>query len=202
MGQLKNVGIGSGFGNETTDLFEKIIPDFLKIKYSFPNDYVSQVWQMYEKKRNSNSLNGPFFELILATLFIRENLIPFYLQAQVAFIPNVSYDLLLITEAQVPIAISAKTSLRERYKQADLEAIALKNVHRRAENYLLTLDTSEAKRVRTKIKNGDVIGLNDVIVAFEPEMNDFIALLKKKKYISSPSVQMVRGRMVNNRSGE
>ena len=43
---------------------------------------------------------------------------------------------------------------RERYKQADLEAIALKYVHRKALSYLVTLEANEAKSVKAKIKSG------------------------------------------------
>lgn len=78
------------------------------------------------------------------------------------------------TTERGPICISAKTSLRERYKQADLEAIALKYVHRRALCYLVTLDISEAKKVKEKIKSGDVIGLDKVVVATSDEFNDLI----------------------------
>jgi hypothetical protein len=49
-----------------------------------------------------------------------------------------------------PICISAKTSLRERYKQADFEAIALKYVHRKALSFLVTLEENEAKSVKAK----------------------------------------------------
>jgi len=198
MGHLHKVGIGlKEYGNETTSLFEEIIPDFFKVKYSKPSDYVNHIWKKYEESRKGSSLNGPFFELTLATLFIREGLVPLYIQAKVAFVPNVSYDLLLVTSDEVPIGISAKTSLRERYKQADLEAVALKNVHRRAKNYLLTLDAAEARRVKLKIEKGDVLGLDQVIVASETDLNELIASMKKNKYITSPTVSMVSGRVVD-----
>lgn len=75
------------------------------------------------------------------------------MSAKVAFVPNVIYDLMFYTSERGPICISAKTSLRERYKQADLEAIALKYVHRKALSYLVTLQTNEAK-IRMKRNNG------------------------------------------------
>ena len=91
------------------------------------------------------------FEYILATLFVREGILPLYLSAKVAFVPNVIYDLMLFTSERGPICLSAKTSLRERYKQADLESIALKYVHRKALSFLLTLEENEAKSVKKKL---------------------------------------------------
>ena len=87
---------------------------------------------------------------------------------------------------------SLNTSLRERYKQADLEAIALKYVHRKAENYLLTMDATEAGMVSNKIKNGDVLGLNQAILTTSDEFNNFIDELKKKKFVSPGSVEIIK----------
>ena len=61
--------------------------------------------------------------------------------------PNINYDILLYSKVSGPICLSAKTSFRERYKQADLEAMALKNVHRISKSYLLTLSDEEAEQI-------------------------------------------------------
>lgn len=91
---------------------------------------------------------------------------PFFLQAQVTFVPNVDFDIVLFKEMQrSPIGISLKTSLRERYKQADLEVVALKYVHRTAENYLISLQSSEVDSVKQKLLHGDLLGLNKIIAA-------------------------------------
>jgi hypothetical protein len=90
-----------------------------------------------------------------------------------------------------PICWSVKTSLRERYKQADLESIALKYVHRKALSYLITLEKNEAKSVKSKIKTGDVIGLDDVVVATEPEFDVLVADLKNFKFETPPTVAVM-----------
>jgi hypothetical protein len=112
------------------------------------------------------------------------------------FVPNVIYDLMLYTAERGPICLSAKTSLRERYKQADLEAIALKYVHRKALSYLLTLEENEAKSVKAKIKSGDVIGLDDVIVATQPEFDELIASLKGFELSEPPTVKVIESSQV------
>lgn len=137
-------------------------------------------------------MNGTIFEIIIATLFVKESLVPLHLQAQVAFVPNVSFDAILYTNETGPIGLSLKTSLRERYKQADLEAIALKYVHRKAENYLLTMDAGEAELVSAKIRNGDVLGLNQAVLTTSEEFDDFIDRLKEKAFISPGTVEIIK----------
>ncbi len=137
------------------------------------------------------------FEYILASLCIRENILPIYMSAKVAFVPNVVYDLMFYSTERGPICWSVKTSLRERYKQADLESIALKYVHRKALSFLITLNETEAKSVKGKIKTGDVIGLDDVIVATKPEFDDFIVKeLKTFKFEEPPTVKVIESNQV------
>ena len=100
------------------------------------------------------------------------------------------------TAERGPICWSVKTSLRERYKQADLESIALKYVHRKALSYLITLDEREARGVKEKIKTGDVIGLDNVIVATEPEFDQLVADLKPFRFEEPPTVKVIESSQV------
>jgi len=122
--------------------------------------------------------------------------LPLYISAKVAFVPNVIYDLMFYTTERGPICISAKTSLIERYKQADLEAIALKYVHRKALSYLVTLEEKEAKSVKEKIKSGDVIGLDNVVVATNNEFNLLIDELKTYKFSEPPTVKVIESNQI------
>ena len=174
-----------------------MFPSFLEVEYSQPAEYIQKYWEAYQKHpETNNNLNGKIFEYILATLFVREDILPLYMSAKVAFVPNVIYDLMLYTAERGPICLSAKTSLRERYKQADLEAIALKYVHRKALSYLLTLEGKEAKSVKTKIKTGDVIGLDNVIVATQPEFDELITQLKRFKLSEPPTVKVIESNQI------
>jgi hypothetical protein len=151
MNQLNKLGITLGKDNKAELVFDTLFPDFMNVKYSLPSEYVKIYWEAYKYRDELNSnLNGRIFEFILATLFVREGILPLYLSAKVAFVPNVIYDLMFYTNERGPICISAKTSLRERYKQADLESIALKYVHRKALCFLITLEEKEAKSVKQK----------------------------------------------------
>jgi len=153
MNVLNTLGITVGVDNKADVIFTQLFPSFLKVNYEKPSEYVQKYWEKFQKHpEKNNSLNGTIFEYILATLFVREDILPLYMGTKVAFVPNVKYDLMLYTSERGPICLSAKTSLRERYKQADLEAIALKYVHRKALSYLLTLEETEANNVREKNK--------------------------------------------------
>jgi len=197
MGKLNQIGITVGTDTKAEAIFDTLFPNFFEIQYTKPSEYISIYWNAYSTHPDKNSnLNGKIFEYILATLFVRENILPLYLSAKVAFVPNVIYDLMLFTSERGPICLSAKTSLRERYKQADLESIALKYVHRKALSFLLTLEENEAKSVKAKIKSGDVIGLDNVIVATSEEFNELIIDLKKYKFSEPPTVKVIESNQI------
>jgi hypothetical protein len=115
---------------------------------------------------------------------------------KVTFVPNVIYDLMFYTTERGPICISAKTSLRERYKQADLEAIALKYVHRKALSYLVTLEENEAKSVKAKIISGDVIGLDNVVVATSKEFDKLVIELRGYRASEPPTVKVIESNQI------
>lgn len=180
--------------------FEKLFgtTDFEHVTYSSPKEYIKKYWDKYKELGiSNNSMNGQIFELIIYTLLYREELIPYYTQAKVAFIPNVEYDTILYTPSS-PINLSLKTSLRERYKQADLEAIALVHVHRKAKSYLLTLDPNEAKTCKSKIKSGEIIGLDGIIDCNTSDIDVLINELKKMKseLKEAPVVEVIQGNLV------
>jgi hypothetical protein len=197
MNKLNQLGITVGINNKAEIVFDSLFPNFMEVKYEKPSDYIETYWQAYQKHpEGNNNLNGKIFEYVLATLFVRENILPLYMSAKVAFVPNVIYDLMFYTVERGPICISAKTSLRERYKQADLEAIALKYVHRKALSFLITLEVNEARSVKAKIKSGDVIGLDDVIVATSEEFNKLIKELKEFEFSEPPTVKVIESNQI------
>jgi hypothetical protein len=189
---LHELGITIGNNSKSESIFDSLYPSFMTLEYTSPSDYVNKYWNALNKSGNqSNNIYGAIFEFIVATLLIRENILPLYLSAKVAFVPNVIYDLMLYSKERGPICLSSKTSLRERYKQADLESIALKYVHRKSLSYLITLHEKEANSVRAKIKTGDVIGLDDVILASSPQFDEFIFGLKAYEFCKPPTVEVL-----------
>ncbi len=195
MGELLNQGIAKK-ETASTHLFDSLIAgeSFMTIQYESPKDYVKQYWDALEKAGQPN-LHGNIFEFIIYSLLFRESIRPFYTQAKVAFVPNVNFDALLYCKS-APVSLSLKTSLRERYKQADLEAIALKYVHRRSKCYLLTMDTKEANAQKGKILSGDIIGLDEIIDCNTDDINRLIANLKQTAFAVSEKIEVVQGNLV------
>jgi hypothetical protein len=178
-------------------MFDKCISDdFLNIEKMKSSEYINYCWRKYEKFRKDNpqdnSMNGNIFELIIISEMYRQSICPMFLRAQAAFVPNVNFDILLYSSKQVPVGLSLKTSLRERYKQADLEAVALKYVHRQALNYLITLDEKEAKTAKNKVEDGTLLGLDDIIIATDNEFNLLIDKLKNMKFVRPEKVDIIK----------
>lgn len=190
------------FGKSTTKVCEDIISDLLLQKGEKPSDYVKKAYEAYKTKCNvNNALNGYVFEMIFVLLCFQLDLVPLFSQAKITYVPNIDFDFMLFKEEDMfdaydsllykgvkPVCISLKTSSRERYKQADLEAMALKNVHRNAKCYLIGLE--DVSGIQKKIKRKDTFGLDYVYNAYTAEFNDFIEDLKKDigSYIYPPDV--------------
>ena len=84
MNKLNQLGITVGKDNKAEIVFDSLFPSFLTVKYKKPSDYISTYWEAFKKHpEGNNNLNGKIFEYILATLFVRENILtnerPFYL---------------------------------------------------------------------------------------------------------------------------
>lgn len=177
---LKKLGIVKSKTKGYQIFNDYIEPDFL-CDTMLPSDYINHCWNKYcaSGVARNNSLNDSIYELIISSLFIKEGILPLHIQAQVAFVPNGNFDAVLYTTENGSIGISMKTSLCERYKQADLKAIALKYLHRKAENYLFTMDKEETETVSRKIVSGDILGINKAILTTDISFNTFISDLKK-----------------------
>ena len=194
---VKYVILGPNHSSKAAKALRRIQPDLDSVTYTKPSKYVRDLWAQVQKSRMSSNMNGVAFELILACVLIKEDLHPFYMAAEVQFVPNARFDLMFYTHEMGPIVLSAKTSLRERYKQADLEALALRAVYRRSKTFLVTLNEVEARGVQAKIQAGDVTSLNSCVVATKPEFDNLINELHSYQMIQAPRVPIVdKGRLV------
>lgn len=153
---------------------------------------VANLWAEAEAllSPGQQSTRGELFELIIAVCLTNHGILPFYYQAKLALIPETDYDFVLWAKAG-PIALSVKTSLRERIKQAALEAVALKMVHRRAECFVLTLDHGEAENAQRKVLSGDLPALSGVIKADTGEFDALLVRLASVSMSEAPSMPMI-----------
>lgn len=191
-------------GKETkTDLvFSKMLSRFSS-NTDIPSEYVKKKWIKYKKlpsRYQTNSMNGNIFEAIIYTIFIKEKITPIYFQAELEFVPNIKYDLIVFPRKETgnvdvssPIGFSLKTSLRERYKQADLEGLALKEVYKRAETYLITLDSDqEIEKFEKKVEDKDIRGIDRCINACSSEFDDIINRLKNSGVDEPPDIKAIK----------
>jgi hypothetical protein len=136
---------------------------------------------------------GEWFEFAVAVVLINAKVLPFYYHASLGRVPDVEYDFLIWTSA--PINLSTKTTLRERYKQADQEAMALKRVYPSARSYLLTInDARNVENLARKIREGEIGGLDGVFG--DGGILSLIAELGKVRPTLAPPEEQVSGRRV------
>lgn len=197
MGELISCGIAS---KETpaSRMFEELIKGktFLTVDYSSPQKYVAQYWSVLKNTCN-HTLYNSIFEYIVYTLIYREGIRPFYIKAHSKYAPIVDFEVLFCDVRSTLISLSLKTSLRERYKQADLEAIALKYVHRKSKCYLLTMDAKEANVQKEKILSGDIIGLDEIVDCTSDDINKLISSLKSLQFTTSRQIDIVKGNLID-----
>lgn len=181
-------------GNKVCAVFDSLYPDILDIPITNGSTFMSLLWGRYESE--SQNLNGKVFEGLIASILYRLNVLPIYVQAKLAFVPNVDFDFILYSKEYGPIVLSAKTSLRERYKQADLEGMMLRQVHRNAKTYLITLNDSEAMNVNIKIKNGQVLGIDSVITATKKDFDKLLEELSNLTFYKPKKVEIISGHRI------
>ena len=160
-------------------------------RYESPHLFVREVWALYRelpKKTRNPSNNGRVFEYILCETLAREGILPFYYQTRFSLVPNADFDIVCY-DPRRPVVLSAKVSLRERYKQADLEGMILRQVYRSAESYLITLSAGESQTVQRKIAGGEVAGLARCVLADSPDYDALLAELKTRTFSLSEAIE-------------
>ena len=151
------------------------------------SQFASRVWGAWNETMRDlpggqkQQYSGKIFELMLADVLVQHGILPFYWQAEFALIPNARFDFICY-RPKAPIVLAAKSSLRERWKQADLEGLALRNVYRRAESHLITANEREAANISAKIKREDVFGINQCILVDSAEFDSLINRLAGMRF--------------------
>ena len=184
--------VGVAHNSKAAKLLMKVQPRLDSFDYISPSKYFKVVWEeMSNHKLYSSSSGGEAFELLFACILLREGIGPFYMQAEMAYVPDSHFDFIVYTKEIGPFALSLKTSLRERYKQAELESISLRNVHRLSRSFLLTLNRAEAIKLQNKVISGELIAIEQVVLADSVQLDRLIAQLKKYTPIKAPKVDVV-----------
>lgn len=161
--------------------------------YAKPHEFVGGMYQRYlEKYPNNPSLNGRIFEYLICETLARHKIVPFYYQAKFKHVPNADFDVVLYDKLR-PVVLTMKVSLRERYKQADLEGLALRQVYRQAASYLITLSDTEARKIEQKISEGSVSGLDRCVLANTPEYTELLNELAERSFSLAEVIMPISG---------
>jgi hypothetical protein len=135
-----------------------------------------------EKAGNSpqsiGSMRGRWLEWALLVALKQQGITPSYWQAEFTKVPNAFNDVMLWSKEHGPVILSCKTSLRERYKQADLEAVALRQYFPNGRFFLVTLDADKkhVAHIRKKIGDKELLALQAVYD--ETNADELLAFLK------------------------
>jgi hypothetical protein len=175
--------------------------------------FVSKIYNKYKKSgEGSANWNGYLFEALIHRLLIQAGVDPkcIHINAKLALIEDTKYDIVLCAEktpsgVQFPICLSLKTSLRERYKQAEREGMIAKQVHRGSFTALLTM---EEKTPETLYGLDRIVGCNNSI-----QLADLLREIKSMNLVTfdkirplgcliskgeSPSINKIRSKSLGN----
>lgn len=142
------------------------------------------------------SMSGSWLEWATLIALREKHRLPAYWQAEFAALPGNFNDVMLWSKEHGPVIISCKTSLRERYKQADLEAVALRQHFPDAKFFLLTLDDDKphVARTRRKIADRELLALQAIYD--ETNADELFAFLETLSLAAAPDGVLRRAKIV------
>lgn len=174
--------------SKTLNAFTSIQNQSRDLTFSNLSEFILKHWDVYKNLQPSDikSLSGKVFEILFIDALLQYGIHPIFYQTKIAFIPNIDFDIALYSQSLGPIIFSLKTSLRERYKQADLEAVYLKYVHRKAKCYLISLDEKEVLRVQDHIKSEHCLGIDNCFHISDTELENLFNDLRENHKLYVP----------------
>lgn len=164
-------GEASQFLSRQQPSFDSIGEDFSK--------HVDSIW--IEAKRLGVD-SGSLFEMLVGSIFMAADLTPFYSSAELMEASGLEMDYLIWNSAcDAPVCFQLTSTLRERFKLADLQAFKVKTRYPSAEFHLLTMDSKDvARRKSTTFES-----LDSLIYCGD---TSFDQLLKEVKSKVAPSL--------------
>lgn len=151
------------------EIFLEIFPNILCATPKSASKFFEEnwfIWESYAKKRTiNNSIPGSVFEKLFE---IYCDLLDYEIIAQDEYfedVPLVKPDFLLKNKSGSYLFLSFKTSLRERWKQADWEAIYFKEYYPTTDCVLVTFHKDEERNLQSKIQDNLLKGLDDSCLA-------------------------------------
>jgi hypothetical protein len=198
---VRSLGIISSYG-DSAEIFDKSanLADLDKSVGYFLSHTIdtcrSNAAAQGKSPSSIGSMGGSWLEWATLVALKEKKLLPAYWQAEFAKVPGNFNDVTLWSKEFGPVIISCKTSLRERYKQADLEAVALRQHFPTGKFFLLTLDADKKHlaRTRKKITDKELLALQAIYA--EDNADELFAFLKTLTLTESPRGVLYSGKVV------
>lgn len=177
--------VGANFNQKLIGKITELQPELDHFPYKSASAFADKLWKLFDRDIDDNNSRGSAFEFLIAFTLLRESISPFYYQVAFNNIAWAEYDILIYTEEIGPIVLSCKTSLRERWKQAEFEAQLMKRDFPNSRSFLITMDPKESS-VANKIKNGPKSGLEKVLRPNQPAFDRLIDEIKNYTIVNAP----------------
>lgn len=159
--------------------------EFETFKYKKPLNFFLHFWEKYENFRTdfinkngkppNNQFSGAALGIIITYLFNREGIKIDYMDEVIEEVPFVKPDYIITSKTNNKFFVSIKVSARERWKQADWEAIKFKKKYPKAFCILLINDKGEYLNLKKFLP---FIDLDKIYYAGSNDINTMIKLIK------------------------
>ena len=197
---LQQFGIESS--NASADIFNKVADAAALEKGGgiFIKDAVdksrAEAVKMGKSPNSIAGMAGNWLELALIIALKHKGLTPIYYQFQLQKVTDSVMDVAVFSEKRGPIVMSCKTSLRERYKQSEEEAVETRKHFPNQMTVIVTLDADKkhVANVRKKIEKGEVEAVEGVYD--ETNLDKFFEMLAQEKLVEPTDKVLKRARLV------
>lgn len=188
--RLKKILCGEGEGvSKNLEITKKLFETLPISEDLTPSEFIDTYWKLYsESNVSNNAMNGTIFENLIIIALGRAGIRNIYYQTELTYVPSAIFDVFLY-HPEGSYALSLKTTLRERWKQADLEALAIKQVHKNVKCFVITLSKDEVRARRNNDKS--YAGLDGFVLANSSEFDILVDELKQKEFQVAGRVPIV-----------
>ena len=175
---LLQLGLTVGLNRQTTN-FAMAVPgiDVISEPYS---SFVRRTWADFKQ---DDLASGDVFELLVAALLYHCGTGDFYRHATLKYLHHTDFDFLLWDQNDgAPMVIQCTSTLRERFRLADLEAFRVKHFFPNAKTFLLTMDYRDTAR----LSNYEFDSLDGLIYAGDAALDDLFAYVSTRRFTEPP----------------
>lgn len=114
-----------------------------------------------------------------------------YANTQLHCVPELQFDLCCPTKSSGLVLFWLRETLPQGIANIDLEAVYVKYVYPKAKCFLVTIDKEEATRLERKRVNGDLLGIDDIVLGNEASFDDMVQFLASLKLEQPAPVEIM-----------